>query len=76
VTERHPEHQPYRWRGVDRDGNPRSGETRMRDKTVPEMVRGFQDADYRELVIIRDGTGVVGGIDPARKAEQDKEIEL
>jgi hypothetical protein len=56
ATERHPKHEPYRWQGVDRDGNTRSGETLMRDKTVPAMVQGFRDAGYQELAITRDGT--------------------
>jgi hypothetical protein len=60
------ERQPYTWHGVDRDGDAKSGETIMRDKTVPAMVRGFWNADYRQLEVTRDGTGAVGGITPAK----------
>jgi hypothetical protein len=59
------ERHPYSWHGTDRDGNLKSGQTQMRDKTVPAMVRGFWDADYQQLQITRDGTRTVGGITPA-----------
>jgi hypothetical protein len=59
------ERHPYSLTGVDRDGNPKSVETLMRDSTVPAVVRGFWDADYRALEITREGTGPVGGITPA-----------
>jgi len=51
---------PYIWSGIDRDGNPKSGQTLMRDKTVLVMADGFMEAGYQQLTISRDGVEIVG----------------
>jgi hypothetical protein len=59
---------PYRWTGVDRDGNEKSGQTLMRDRTLPKMIEGFHVSGYRQLDVYR-GAGPeavhLGGISPA-----------
>lgn len=59
------ERHPYSFTGVDREGNPKSVETVMRDSTVPAVVRGFWVSGYLQLEVTRKGTEPVGGIDKA-----------
>lgn len=49
------ERHPHSWAGIDRDGNAKSGETLMRDKTVGAMIEGFYAAGYQKIRVTRDG---------------------
>lgn len=46
---------PYSFEGIDRNGQPKAGETLMRDKTLAAMMDGFYDAGYQFLIVRRDG---------------------
>jgi hypothetical protein len=56
------ERHDYNWCGVDQAGTERFGRTLMRDKTLGAMVRGFHEAGYPSLVVLREPDNTIVGV--------------
>jgi hypothetical protein len=63
---RDPDRHIYRWDAIGPNGEPKSGSTVMKDRSLAQMVDGMHQAGYKELTVMDETGGWVGGITPAR----------